>query len=184
MIAIMKQTIFSLSFVILFAHGYDFERLENNILTAKNQPDFNITAYPPPSPTEGDPKNVADEQESLDPFKWTTYGFRTKADASEIAYVQVDLKKPHIARAFAITGFPDGSFKPTGEYYLEGSNNAQNWKMVGVGKPSQWLTPGTFPFKKEQIVPAMYPDSYRYYRVIARGWTNGYMVIYNWGLFV
>ncbi len=96
----------------------------------------------------------------------------------------MDLKERYKVRAFAVTGYPDGDYKPTGEYHLQGSNNKLNWKMVGIGKPSQWLAPGAYPFKREQIVAAIYPDSYQYYRVISRGWTNNHMVIYNWGLFV
>ncbi len=177
-------SIISVSLLAPVVCGVDISELgrpENNILTLKNRDRFTFSAL---TNNGGSPKNVADEQQSLTNTNWQRYSFQGKAGADGIAYIQVDLKKPYIIRAFAVTGYPGGSRKPIGEFYLEGSNNAQNWKMVGIGQPSQWLAPGTFPFKKEQIVPAMYPNSYRYYRVIARGWTNGHMVIYNWGLFV
>ncbi len=184
MMARKLKMIISISLLVIAVCGDDISvlgRPENNILTLKNQNHFTFSV---PNIYGGNPKYVADEQQDLTGANWVNFVVATKVDSNGIAYIQVDLKKPYIIRAFAVTGYPGGSHKPNGEFYLEGSNNAQNWKMVGIGKPSQWLAPGTFPFKKEQIVPAIYPNSYRYYRVIARGWTNGHMVIYNWGLFV
>ncbi len=178
------MNIISASMLVTVVCGDDVSQLgrpENNIINLKNQNHFTFSAV---NIYGGSPKNVADEQEDFSGANWATFGIETNADSTGISYPNVDLKQPYILRAFAVNGYPGGGHKPTGEFYLEGSNNAQTWKMVGVGKPSQWLAPGTYPFKKEQVVPAIYPNSYRYYRVIANGWTNNRMVIYNWGLFV
>ncbi len=181
------QITIAISLLITVACDCDVSHLgrpENNILTVINRADFTFSAYPTPLPHWGEPKNVADERQALTSLNYNKYGVQVKADKTGIAYIQVDLKRHYIIRAFAITGNPDGGRKPRGEYFLEGSNNGLDWRMVGVGKSSQWHAPGTYPFRKEQVVPAIYPNSYRYYRVVARGWEMDHMIVFNWGLFV
>lgn len=156
---------------------------ESNILTKENRADFSFTVYPSPAAGWGHGKNVADERQRLYTANWPTYGVQSKADSESIAHITVNLKRPHFVRAFAVTGYAGGSHKPTGSFFLEGSTDGAYWKMVAEGKADQWHAPGTYPFRPSQIVKAIYPGRYQFYRVIARGWTNGYMLIYNWGLF-
>ena len=156
---------------------------ESNILNKKNSHDFTFTVFPAPLTGWGHGKNAADERQWLYNKNWPIYGFQSKADAEGVAYISVNLKKPYFVRAFAVTGYPGGSRKPIKSFFLEGSNDGTDWKMVAEGRADQWHAPGTYPFRPSQIVKAQYPGRYQYYRVIARGWTNGYMVIYNWGLF-
>ena len=156
---------------------------ECNILTKRSRGDFTFTVYPSPRADWGHADNVADERQSIFTARWYTFGFQSKADSEGIAYISVDLKRPYFVRAFAVTGYPGGSHKPIGSFFLEGSNDGNDWKMVAEGKAEQWHAPGTYPFRPSQIVKALYPGRYQYYRVIAKGWTNGIMLIYNWGLF-
>ena len=156
---------------------------ESNILTKDLRNNFHFTVYPTPSPGWGHGKNVADERQWFYTNSWPNYGVQGKADSEGVAYIKVDLKRPYYVRAFAISGYAGGSHKPTGSFFLEGSNDGADWKMVAEGKSHQWHAPGTYPFRPEQIIPAIYPGRYKQYRVIARGWTNGYILINNWGLF-
>ena len=156
---------------------------ESNILTKRNRDDFTFTVYPSPAAGWGHGKNVADERQWLYKANWPAYGVQSKADSEGISHIMVNLKRPYFVRAFAVTGYAGGSYRPTGQFFLEGSTDGSDWKMVAVGKAEQWHAPGTYPFHPNQIVQAMYPGQYQFYRVIAKGWTNGYMVIYNWGLF-
>ena len=156
---------------------------ESNILTKSNRDDFTFTVYPSPASGWGHGKNVADEKQWLYIANWPLYGFQSKADSEGISYIQVNLKKRYFVRAFAVTGYAGGSHKPTGSFFLEGSNDGSDWKMVAEGQAEQWHAPGTYPFRPSQIIKALYPGRYKFYRVIARGWTNGYNVIQNWGLF-
>ena len=154
---------------------------ESNILNQRNRDDFTFAVYH--SRYGGIEKNVANEREDFVSANWRSYGVSAKADAEGIAYISVNLKRPYFVKAFAVTGYSGGSNKPTGSFFLEGSNDGNDWKMVAEGKPEQWHAPGTYPFRPSQIVKALYPGRYQYYRVISKGWTNGYMVIQNWGLF-
>ena len=158
---------------------------ESNILTKQNRGDFTFTVYPPPPAGWGHGMNVADERQCLGYATWNTCGAHSgKVTSQKIAYISVNLKRPYFVRAFAVTGYIEGKYKPTGSFFLEGSNDGNDWKMVAEGKPDQWHTPGTYPFRPSQIVKALYPGRYQYYRVIANGWTDGgYMLIQNWGLF-
>ena len=157
---------------------------ESNILTKQNRGDFTFTVYPSPHAGWGHGMNVADEKQCLNYATWNTCGVQSgKVTSQKIAYISVNLKRPYFVRAFAVTGYPLGSYKPSGSFFLEGSNDGNDWKMVAKGKPEQWHAPGTYPFRPSQIVKALYPGRYQYYRVIASGWTNDYMLIQNWGLF-
>ena len=160
-----------------------FGNPDSNILTKANRAHFSFTVYPSPAASWGHGKNVADERQWLYNANWPIYGFQSKADSEGVAYITVNLKMSYFVRAFAVTGYAGGSHKPTGSFFLEGSTDGTDWKMVAEGKADQWHAPGTYPFRPSQIVKAIYPGRYQFYRVIARGWTNGYMVIYNWGLF-
>ena len=157
---------------------------ESNILTKRNQNYFTFTVYPSPAAGWGHGKNVADERQWFYKASWPVYGVQSKADAEGIAHITVDLKRPYFVRAFAVGGYGGGSHKPIGRFFLEGSMDGREWKMVAVGKADQWHAPGTYPFHPSQIVQAIYPGQYQFYRVIGKGWTNGYLLIYNWGLFV
>ena len=156
---------------------------EKNILTKRNQDEFTFTVYPSPKAGWGSGKNVADERQWLYTTTWFVYGVQSTADSGGIAYISVNLKKPYFVRAFAVTGYTGGSYKPTGSFFLEGSTDGSNWKMVAEGRADQWHAPGTYPFRPSQIVKALYPGRYQYYRVIANGWEKANMIIYNWGLF-
>ena len=156
---------------------------DSNILTKDLRDSFDFTVYPTPLQGWGQGRNVADERQWLYSGSWPIYGFQANADSEGIAYIKVNLKRSYYVKAFAITGYAGGSHKPTGSFFLEGSNDGVDWKMVAEGKPEQWHAPGTYPFRPAQIIPAIYPGRYKQYRVIARGWTNNQMVIYNWGLF-
>ena len=153
-----------------------------NILTRENRENFSFTAWPG-THVVGNPINVADEHSRITPAQIEKYMYQTRHGDHEIAYIMVDLKRQYFIKAFAVSGHPDGSHKPRDEWYLEGSNDATIWKMVGFADASKWLAPGTYPFRESQIVKCMYPAKYRYYRIIARRWSNGYMIVNNWGLF-
>ena len=157
---------------------------KSNILNKRNRDDFTFTVYPAPRPFHGQGKNVADEREWISHVNWASYGVESTADSTGISYISVDLKRPYFVRAFAVTGYALGGYKPSGPFFLEGSNDGNDWRMVAEGKPEQWHAPGTYPFRPSQIVKALYPEQYQYYRVIAKGWTNSKMLINNWGLFV
>ena len=157
---------------------------KSNILNKRNRDEFAFTVYPSPAAGHGHGKNVADERQGLYSTTWPVYGVMSKADSEAVAYISVNLKRPYFVRAFAVTGYPGGSHKPAGPFFLEGSNDGNDWKMVAEGKPEQWHAPGTYPFRPSQIVKSLYPGRYQYYRVIAKGWTNGWLLIFNWGLFV
>ena len=156
---------------------------KNNLLTKANQDRFTFSVYPTPASSWGQPRNVADEHQSIFATNWQSFGIYTRPDAEGIAYLQVDLKTPYIVRSFAVSGYAGGGHKPTGSFFLEGSNDGTSWKMVALGDSDQWHAPGTYPFLRRQIVDALYPDNYRYYRVIAKGWTQKQMLIQNLGLF-
>ena len=157
--------------------------LGDNILTNETRDHFGFTVYPTPGATWGEAKNVADESQYIRHRNWEQNGVQTKADSEGIAYIQVNLKTPYYLRGFAVTGYARGSYNPRGSFFLEGSNDECHWRMVAEGKRDQWLAPGTYPFRPSQIVPALYPGRYQFYRVIARGWNNGHMMIQNLGLF-
>jgi len=156
---------------------------ESNILTKRNRGDFTFTVYPSPASAWGHGMNVADERQCIDYSNWGTCGVLSKIDSKAIAYISVNLKRPYFVRAFAVTGYTADMHKPSGSFFLDGSNDGNDWKMVAEGKPEQWHAPGTYPFRPSQIVKALYPGRYQYYRVIAKGWTDDYMLILNWGLF-
>ena len=145
---------------------------DSNILTKDLRDNFDFTVYPKPQQGWGNGRNVADERQWLYSGSWPIYGFQANADSERIAYIKVNLKRPYYVKAFAITGYAGGSHKPTGSFFLEGSNDGVDWKMVAEGKADQWHAPGTYPFRPEQIIPAIYPGRYTQYRVIAKGWTN------------
>lgn len=175
---------------VLSAYGQEVKNLGDiayrNILNLKNRDEFAFTVFPDPGDngSNGDAKHVADEKQKLYGLGWPAFGIQAKADQDMIAFLQVDLKRPYYVRAFAVTGYPHGGYKPTGPFFLEGSEDGLSWKMVAEGKASQWHAPGTYPFRADQIIKAQYPNKYQHYRVIARGWENGHMMIYNWGLYV
>ena len=161
-----------------------FANPKSNILNKRNRDDFTFVVYPSLAAGAGHGRNVADERQILAAKNWENYGFASKADSEGIAYVSVNLKRPYLVKAFAVTGYILGSNKPTGSFFLEGSNDDTDWKMVAEGKAEQWHAPGTYPFRPSQIVKVLYPGRYQYYRVIAKGWTNGVIHVQNWGLFV
>ena len=155
---------------------------ESNILRREDRHKSVFTAYPN-NPSGGNPFYVADDQSRIHDTHWKQYSYGTAPDAKGVAYVKVDLKQRYYVRAFAVNSTPSGRNKPLRKWYLEGSNNGSVWRMVGIADASKWYTPGTFPFVKSQIVKCIYPRKYRYYRVIAVGWDNNWMSIFNWGLF-
>ena len=158
-------------------------RPESNILTRDSRHKFAFSGYPNTNTAGSQPHVVADEHSQISIQSWSHYGYQTKQDSDKVAYLMVNLKHKYYVRAFAVSGYAGGSHKPTSDWYLEGSNDGTIWKMVGIGKVHQWLAPGTYPFRDSQIIKCTYPGKYRYYRVIARGWTNNLMLINNLGLF-
>ena len=152
---------------------------QRNILTQNLRNNYDFTVYPTPSPGWGHGKNVADERQWIFTNSWPNYGVYTRQDAEGVAYIKVNLKRPYYVKAFAISGYAGGNHKPIGSFFLEGSNNGADWKMVAEGQTHQWHAPGTYPFRPEQIVNAIYPGRYKQYRVIAKGWVNGEMLVYN-----
>ena len=183
----MKVAILSLTLFLAFEDGKAFPTgtlgdPESNILTRDSRTNFIFTGYPNLTPY-GHPSNVADEQSRVSTESETQYYYLTKQDARKVAYLKIDLKQKYYVRAFAVNGWINGSYKPSGNWYLEGSNDDVVWKMVGVADASKWITPGVYPFLPSQIVKCIYSARYRYYRVIASGWTNNQMLIENLGLF-
>eukprot|EP00112_Aurelia_sp_Birch-Aquarium-sp1_P007191 Seg1783.10 transcript_id=Seg1783.10/GoldUCD/mRNA.D3Y31 product="hypothetical protein" protein_id=Seg1783.10/GoldUCD/D3Y31 len=157
---------------------------ESNILTQDLRNNFEFTVYPAPSsPSWGQAKHVADERQWLFTNSWPNYGVYTKQDAEGVAFIRVNLKRHYYVKAFAISGYAGGNHKPVGSFFLEGSSDGADWKMVAEGQAHQWHAPGTYPFRPEQIIHAIYPGRYKQYRVIAKGWVKGEMLVYNWGLF-
>ena len=163
---------------------------ETNILTRDVRDKFTFTGYPNIDP-KGKPSNVADEQSHISTQNWEHYGYYTKEDKYGLAYLKVDLKGSYYVRSFGVSGYAGGDYKPTGNWYLEGSTDDTVWKMTGIASSYSWYAPGTYPFTyhqdnwpyNEQIVKCIFPAKYRYYRVIASGWVNGSMLIQNLGLF-
>ena len=156
---------------------------DSNIMKRDQQNKFNFTTYPALSPNMGDPRYVADEHHNLADALWAKHGYKTKCDSEAICALTVNLRKPYYIRGFAVTGYTGGSLKPTGSFFLQGSIDGNTWKMVAEGEADQWHAPGTYPFRPSQIVPALYPGRYQFYRVTAKGWTNGWMLMQNLGLF-
>jgi len=163
-----------------------------NILNAKTKYTFDFTGYPNNGNGGSDPRNVADEINRGSSVDWTNYGYQTMQDGGGAAYLKVDCKDAYRVTHTAVSGYNNGSHKPTGTWYLEGSNDDSNWDVVATCHPDQWTpnTTGTnvqdqtYPFKPHQIIECQNPGMYRYYRIIATGWTNSYMLVMNWGLFV
>jgi len=131
-------------------------------------------------------KNVADEINRTNNTSWDSYGHQTTDDASGNAWLAVDCKDVYRVTHFAVSGYPNGSHKPTGDWYLQGSTDNSTWTTIGTAKSEQWVadTGGTYPFRPQQIVEVTSPADYRYYRIYATGWTNGYLLVMNLGLFV
>jgi len=137
----------------------------------------------------GTPKNVADETDRRTTSSWPSYGYQTADDASGVAWLKVDCKTTYNVTHVAVSGYPGGSHKPSGDWYLQGSNDDSSWTTLAIGDKDQWTagTQGSYGFKPHQIVgvtenPA--GTAYRYFRIYATGWTNGYLLMMNWGLFV
>ena len=156
---------------------------DSNIIKRDQQDTFIFTAYPALTQGSGNAKYVADEHHLLTDGLWKQHGYKTKCDSETICSLTVNLRKPYFVRAFAVTGYTGGSHKPTGSFFLQGSNDGNVWKMVAEGKAEQWHAPGTYPFRPSQIVKALYPGRYQFYRVTAKGWTNGWSMMQNLGLF-
>ena len=98
-----------------------------------------------------------------------------------MAYLKVDLKQKYYVRALAVKGFPDGTHKPGGKWYLEGSNDGT--VMARIAEADKWYTPGTYPLVKSQIAECIYPRKHRYYHIYGEHWTDEMMLIMNLGLF-
>ena len=154
-----------------------------NLLSASKKNYYTFTGYPNQN-VGGVPKNVCDEVNSAG-LSWTDYGYQTSQDGAGLAYIKVDLNAAHLVTHFAVFGYTGGSHKPTGNWNLLGSNDDANWTTVGTANAAQWMADnnGTYPFRPHAIVKCSNPGSYRYYRVQAYGWTNGYLLMHNWGLF-
>ena len=123
---------------------------ESNILTRESRHKFVFTGYPNSIPG-GHPSRVADGISRVSLNHWPQYGYGTKNDGRGVAYLKVDLKHRYYVRAFAVNGYPGGNHKPTGKWYLEGSNDQTIWRMVGIADASKWYTPGTYPFVNHKL---------------------------------
>ena len=159
-----------------------------NILNKTTKEFFTFTGYPNTN-VGGTPKNVADEADRRTTGSWPSYGYQTADDASGVAWLKVDCKTAYNVTHVAVSGYPGGSHKPTGDWYLQGSNDDSSWTTLAIGDKDQWPagTQGSYGFKPHQIVgvtenPA--GTAYRYFRIYATAWTNGYLLMMNWGLFV
>ena len=174
-----------------FAAGASATSGLHNIINKSTIDRFAFSGHPN-SATGGNPKYVADEINRPTSSGWTSYGYQTIQDGNQFASLNVDCLEPYRVTHFAVSGYPNGSHKPTGNWNLEGSNDNSSWTIVGTGHPDQWspsvnstnVLRQSYPFEPYQIVQCSNPGNFRYYRVSATGWTNNYLLIFNLGLFV
>lgn len=174
-----------------FAAGASAPSGLHNIINRSTMNRFAFSGYPNSS-TGGNPKNVADEINRANSSGWTSYGYQTIQDGSQFASLNVDCLEQYRVTHFAVSGYPNGSHKPTGNWNLQGSNDNSSWTTIGTAHPDQWspavnvsnVLRQSYPFEPYQIVQCSDPGDYRYYRVSATGWTNNYLLIFNLGLFV
>ena len=174
-----------------FAAGASATSGLHNIINKSTIDRFAFSGYPN-SATGGNPKFVADEINRTTSSGWTSYGYQTIQDSNQFASLNVDCLEPYRVTHFAVSGYPNGSHKPTGNWNLQGSNDNSSWTTVGTGHPDQWspsvnspdVLRQSYPFEPYQIVQCSNPGNFRYYRVSATGWTNNYLLIFNLGLFV
>lgn len=174
-----------------FAAGASAPSGLHNIINRTTMNRFTFTGYPNNN-IGGVPKYVADENNRISSGGWTNYGYQTIQDSNQFASLEVDCLEQYRVTHFAVSGYPNGSHKPTSNWNLQGSNDNSSWTTVGTAHPDQWspAVSGTnilrqsYPFEPYQIVQCSAPGDYRYYRVCATGWTNNYLLIFNLGLFV
>ena len=174
-----------------FAAGASAPSGLHNIINTTTMDRFTFTGYPNNN-IGGVPKYVANEINHTSSSGWTSYGYQTVQDSNQFASLNVDCLEQYRVTHFAVSGYPNGSHKPTSNWNLQGSNDNSSWTTVGTAHPDQWspavsatnILRQSYPFEPYQIVQCSNPGYFRYYRVSATGWTNGYLLIFNLGLFV
>ena len=55
-------------------------------------------------------------------------------------WIQVDFGSPTVIERFGLHGYPGGSHKPTGNWFLQGSVDGSSWEVVWTGEPEDWPT--------------------------------------------
>ena len=138
--------------------------------------------YSTDSITGGNPSFVADRISRKVATSWQNYSVQTNG-TNGTHWLKVDLGSPREASHFSIHGYPNGSHKPSGTWYLEGSNNDTTWATLWSGDTSRWTADQLGSYIPRDVIEITSPDEYQLYRVRADSWTNGRMLVTNWSLF-
>lgn len=106
-----------------------------------------------------------------------------QSDGNNNHWFRIDFGSPRAVTSFGVAGYPGGSHRPTGTWFLQGSNDAVAWTQLWTGDGSLWTadTLGSYPPRNINTVTS--PGLYRYYRVTATTWTNGYMIVCNLAMY-
>jgi len=159
-------------------NGVAFVKMDSNLGPDIINQSFTFTSD---SNTGGDPKFVADKVNITVPGNWPNNCIQSNSATTH--WLKVDFGQKHVISAFGVFGYPGGSHKPSGTWSFQGSNDDANWVTVWSGDTSLWPVgvAGSYPPPFTNQVTS--PGAYRYYRVIADGWTNGYMLMCNLAMY-
>lgn len=135
------------------------------------------------SNTGGSPVFTADKVNITAAGGWPSNCIQTSGSGTH--WLKVDFGVQRTIMTTAIFGYPGGSHKPTSTWNLEGSNNDSSWTVLGTYDTSFWPadTLGSYPPRPQNLLNVQFPGAYRYYRVIATSWTNGYLLVCNWSMY-
>gem|GEM_PF-1482981 len=127
--------------------------------------------------TNGSPENVVNKVNIS-----SLWGSNTAAQTTK--WVKVDFGEEKYVDAFGVTGHTTAaSYKPSGIWYLQASNDDTNWETVWEGPNTLW-TNGTAYYPAPTTINVSYPGSYRYYRIISHHWKNSqYAIMQSWAMY-
>ena len=133
------------------------------------------------SNTGGSPNYTADKISHTTTNSWTSYCVQSSG-ANGTHWIKVDFGGLRYIEQFGVSGYAGGSHKPTGTWRLEGSLDDSKWVAVWSGDPSLWTTGGVS-YPPQKTINVTNPGDYRFYRIIATGWTNGHLLVCNWAMY-
>ena len=95
-----------------------------------------------------------------------------------------------VITSFGVAGYPGGSHKPASTWYLQASNKdsdfsgaTNSWANVWTGPNTKWSEGVTESYPPPIGIAVDTPGSYRYYRIYASSYTNGYLLVCNWAMY-